>query len=136
MTIRLPIILGLLALCAPATAAPLAITVTGIQRAKGSILAEILTEAGKPAGVTGAAIQASGVLMLKPVDLAPGRYAVRLYQDVNDNRQLDSGLFGIPSEPYGFSNNPKARFGPPKLATMLMMVPETGHAVTIALQGQ
>jgi uncharacterized protein (DUF2141 family) len=35
--------------------------------------------------------------------LAPGRYAVRVYQDLNNNQKIDfSGQ--IPSEPFGFSN--------------------------------
>ncbi len=43
-----------------------------------------------------------------------GIYCISVYHDVNDDGQLNKkGLFGIPSEPYGFSNNPKSFFGPP-----------------------
>lgn len=45
--------------------------------------------------------------------LPPGRYAVAVYLDENGNRKLDVGLFGIPKEPVGASNNPPGRFGPP-----------------------
>ena len=45
--------------------------------------------------------------------LPPGRYAVAVYLDENGNRRLDFGLFGIPKEPVGASNNPHERFGPP-----------------------
>lgn len=38
-------------------------------------------------------------------DLPAGDYAVKLYQDENDNGQMDSNMLGIPSEGYGFSNN-------------------------------
>lgn len=38
-------------------------------------------------------------------DVEPGDYAVAVYHDVNDNGKLDKKLFGIPKEPYGFSNN-------------------------------
>nr|WP_293845807.1 DUF2141 domain-containing protein [uncultured Arsenicibacter sp.] len=38
-------------------------------------------------------------------DVDPGEYAVAVYHDVNDNGKLDKKLFGIPKEPYGFSNN-------------------------------
>ena len=44
-------------------------------------------------------------------DLPAGDYAVKLYHDENDNNELDSNMFGIPKEGYGFSNN-KANFGP------------------------
>lgn len=40
-----------------------------------------------------------------------GTYAVAVYQDVSGNEALDKGLFGVPVEPYGFSNNPP--FGRP-----------------------
>ncbi|MCF8413904.1 MAG: DUF2141 domain-containing protein, partial [Melioribacteraceae bacterium] len=45
--------------------------------------------------------------------LAFGEYAIKCYHDVNENRELDTNFFGIPSEDYGFSNNAPATFGPP-----------------------
>lgn len=47
--------------------------------------------------------------------LPPGNYAIMAYHDVNDDGKLDmNGVFGLPSEPYAFSNNPNTWFGPPK----------------------
>ena len=37
-------------------------------------------------------------------NLPLGQYAVSVYQDSNDNGQLDTNIFGIPKERYGFSN--------------------------------
>lgn len=46
--------------------------------------------------------------------LTAGNYCVMLYHDKNDDKRLNlDGLFGMPSEPYGFSNNPFLLFGPP-----------------------
>ena|GEM_PF-883542 len=45
--------------------------------------------------------------------LPPGTRAVRLFHDENSNGKLDTNLFGIPTEGYGFSNNPRSRFGEP-----------------------
>lgn len=42
------------------------------------------------------------------------RLAVSAYHDENDNARLDKSSFGIPTERYGFSKNPKRGFGPPK----------------------
>lgn len=42
-----------------------------------------------------------------------GDYAVAVFQDVNGNNKLDTGLFGIPSEPFAFSNNFRPKFGGP-----------------------
>ena len=47
-------------------------------------------------------------------DLPAGTYAIAAYHDLNDNGELDTGLFGIPNEPYGFSNDPKAKWRAPK----------------------
>ncbi|WP_373495813.1 DUF2141 domain-containing protein [Aquiflexum sp.] len=40
-------------------------------------------------------------------------YAIVVYQDLNSNGKLDRNWMGLPSEPYGFSNNPSTFFGPP-----------------------
>ena len=45
--------------------------------------------------------------------LPQGVYAVKLYYDENNNGQLDTGFFGIPKEGIGFSNNARAKTGPP-----------------------
>jgi len=47
-------------------------------------------------------------------DLAAGEYAVSCYHDRNGNGRLDRGAFGVPTEPYGFSNDARGSFGPPK----------------------
>lgn len=43
-----------------------------------------------------------------------GIYAVQLFHDVNGNGKLDYNVMGIPKEPYGFSQNARGKFGPPK----------------------
>ena len=42
--------------------------------------------------------------------------AVMVFQDLNSNGILDTNFLGIPTEPIGFSNNPKITFGPPEYA--------------------
>ena len=46
-------------------------------------------------------------------DLEESEYAVAIYHDENSNNKFDKFL-AIPSERYGFSNNAKVFFGPPK----------------------
>ncbi len=46
-------------------------------------------------------------------EIPKGEYAVAVYQDVNKNNKLDKGLFSIPTEPYGFSNNYRPLFSSP-----------------------
>ncbi len=38
------------------------------------------------------------------VSLPKGTYSVKIFQDLNNNRKIDT-VFGIPREPYGLSNN-------------------------------
>lgn len=45
-------------------------------------------------------------------DVPYGDYAVKLFQDENENQKLDMGLMG-PKERYGFSNNVMGMLGPP-----------------------
>ena len=47
------------------------------------------------------------------LELPPGEYALSVYHDLNENSKLDTGIFGIPTEKYGFSNNAKGYMGPP-----------------------
>jgi uncharacterized protein (DUF2141 family) len=38
------------------------------------------------------------------LSLPAGEYVMEVYQDTNGNNELDSGLFGIPKEPFGLTN--------------------------------
>ena len=50
---------------------------------------------------------------LKIENIEKGNYAVSVYHDENNSGLLETaGLFGVPIEPYGFSNNPSMTFGP------------------------
>jgi uncharacterized protein (DUF2141 family) len=46
---------------------------------------------------------AAPVLRAK-LSLPAGEYVLVVYQDANGNGELDSGLFGLPKEPFGLSN--------------------------------
>ncbi|NCT09075.1 MAG: DUF2141 domain-containing protein [Flavobacteriia bacterium] len=46
--------------------------------------------------------------------LKKGEYAISIFHDENDNNKMDTKIFGIPKEPYGFSNNATGFMGPPK----------------------
>lgn len=52
------------------------------------------------------------VMSLDFADLPTGDYAVKLFQDENENGQIDKDAMGIPTERYGFSNN-GGSYGPP-----------------------
>ncbi len=47
-------------------------------------------------------------------DIPYGIYAASAVHDEDSNNELNTGVFGIPSEPYASSRGAKGRFGPPK----------------------
>lgn len=47
------------------------------------------------------------------LDLPAGTYAIRAFHDVDGDGRLGTNGFGIPVEPYGFSNDAKGMMGPP-----------------------
>lgn len=48
--------------------------------------------------------------------------AIGAYQDENENGRLDKSTFGIPTELYGFSKNPKRGYGPPKFSEAAVVI--------------
>ena len=59
-------------------------------------------------------VEKKGYIIASFSNLPYGTYALSLYHDRNNNGKLDSNFMGIPNEPYGFSNNARGMFGPPK----------------------
>ena len=59
-------------------------------------------------------VPAKETLTLTFPAVAPGRYAIALLHDENDNGKADRALGMMPKEGYGFSRDAKVRMGPPK----------------------
>ena len=64
---------------------------------------------------------------------AAGRYSVALYHDENGNKKFDRDFIGIPSEGYGFSNNPGFRFGKPDLEETLFSVEQGPTSLRVSI---
>lgn len=97
----------------------LRINVEKLRSAKGRVLAALYRSEkafGKPveALVALGTPTAEGNAIVAFSALSPGEFAVLLFHDENENGKLDTGLFGIPKEGYGASNDPKMRMGPPR----------------------
>ncbi len=72
-------------------------------------------------------------IQFRMVDVAPGTYALALYQDVNDDGKLDTDLNGVPLEPWGMSNNPQVSGRGPTWSEALFEVPPEGIKLIIDL---
>jgi uncharacterized protein (DUF2141 family) len=66
--------------------------------------------------------------------LAPGTYAVRVFQDLDGDGKLGTNPFGLPNEPYGFSNGAKANMGPPSFADASFVVAPGANRQTLSLK--
>jgi uncharacterized protein (DUF2141 family) len=75
-----------------------------------------------------------GTTTIKFKDLEAGNYAISCFHDVNNNGQLDTNMFGIPAEPYGFSNNPRLLFSAPKFDNSKFTHKVEGSKITITLR--
>ncbi len=69
---------------------------------------------------------------LKIENIEKGNYAVSVYHDENNNGILETGgVFGIPLEPYGFSNNPNMTFGPSYKKSVFKMTSDKNISIKL-----
>lgn len=141
---RLPLLLALLVVGATPLAAPLAahaadltVTFTGLEP-KGVVnfvlvnSAEAYGDKAAPVAVDRIDVT-SGSVTRTFTGLAPGRYAIKAFHDVNSDGKMGTNPFGIPTEPYGFSNNARASMGPPRWDEAGFAVAPGANAQTVAM---
>lgn len=121
----------------PTLAADLGIEVRGIRSGEGRLYVAVHAPESKAefpaADGAFATIQQrahAGALRIVLRDLPPGRYAVNAFHDENDNGDLDTNLVGIPSEGYGFANDPNTSFGPARFDAAAV---DVGDAAAVAV---
>jgi uncharacterized protein (DUF2141 family) len=65
---------------------------------------------------------------------APGRYAIQAFVDENDDRKIDLGMFDVPTEPFGFSNDAPIHMAPPSFEAAAVAVGEGSQVLTITMR--
>lgn len=94
----------------------LTISLIAIAQPRGALMVALFnTQAGYENGPPLRGLQVpvnAATATVSVAGLAPGDYAIKLYHDVNGDGQMNTNPFGLPTEPYAFSNNAKGRFGP------------------------
>ncbi|TNE31560.1 MAG: DUF2141 domain-containing protein [Bacteroidetes bacterium] len=93
----------------------LTVTFSGLESRKGDVLFSLRDENGEPVKEIIVPIPNSGVVKYTVSNLPSGTYTAACFHDENQNKELDKGMFGIPTEDYGFSNNARGTMGPPDL---------------------
>lgn len=119
-------------------AASLTITFQGITQPTGEIRGQLFdSEAayrgkGQPVAAFIVPVGGDSASTVVP-GLKPGRYAVRAFHDVDGDGKMGTNPFGIPTEPFGFSNDARGAFGPAEWsdAAFEVTVGEAATAITI-----
>lgn len=116
----------------------LSIELAGLQP-QGAIMIQLFdSEAGYQSGqgVGAQRVEISGATaQVRFEDLAPGQYAFRLFHDVNGDGRMNTNPFGIPTEPFAFSNNARGSFGPARWADAMFTVNAGDNTQAITLGG-
>ncbi len=119
-----------------ALASDLTVTVESIAQTQGTIVLGLFDEASYngDGAVDGANLKVEGNDVTVTFEgLEPGEYAVKLYHDINDDGEMNTNPFGMPTEPFAFSNDAKGRFGPAKWDAAKFSVSADGTVHTIKL---
>jgi uncharacterized protein (DUF2141 family) len=137
-------------LALPAVAAELRVTVMGVRSDKGELLIALYDNADGFANAlanaaTRGLVPDSGRLIGTAIrsktgnqstiftQLPPGRYAVVVIHDENDNGRLDENAFGVPTEGYAFGNDAQGLLSAPSFNAAAIAVGEAHLDVSVTL---
>jgi uncharacterized protein (DUF2141 family) len=107
-------------ICQTDSTANITVEITGLRSSEGKVGISLFnSEEGFPGDSDRAIERAyidiqnqSAIVIFE--NLAPGKYAIAVYHDEDEDGEIETNFIGIPKEGTGSSNNPKARMGPPR----------------------
>jgi uncharacterized protein (DUF2141 family) len=116
------------------------IQVTDISSQKGEIFVALYSSSnGFPSDAskaikTAKAIPSNGKASLNFTQIPEGKYAIALFHDNNGDGKLNTNIFGIPKEGYGFSNNVRNLLRAPTFEESSFRVGKSDIHLTIKIQ--
>ena len=113
---------------------PLLIEISNIQKNNGKIVVEIYKDKSSwlKSPFRRITLPADESFRTASLNVPLGKYAVSIYQDLNENGKLGMNFLGIPKEPVGFGNNYKP-FGKPNFESALIDYTATSKPELIKL---
>jgi uncharacterized protein (DUF2141 family) len=118
--------------------ASLSVTFTGIETQEGAVIGAVFDSEdaynGKGAPVRQIMIKAEAAeIATQLAGLKPGTYAIKSFHDIDGDMKMTSNPFGMPIEPFAFSNNAVGNMGPAKWADAAFEVKagENSHSIVI-----
>ena len=123
---------------AEAPTGTLTVTFEGVKTKTGAVM---LSLAGSPEAYDDKAPAAGQAMVPATGDaitatftgLAPGHYAIKAFHDVNGDGKMGANPFGMPTEPFAFSNNAHGVMGPAKWDAASFEVKAGDNAISIAI---
>ena len=88
---------------------------------------------GKPVWANAVQVAGGSVTVTVP-GLAPGRYAIKAFHDVDGDGKMKMNPFGMPLEPFAFSNNARPEGGPARWQAASFDVPAGASETRIVIQ--
>jgi uncharacterized protein (DUF2141 family) len=80
-------------------------------------------------------IEAIRTTMIQELSLPNGEYVISAFQDANNNKRMDFGLFGIPRELFGISNYNGRGFPSRNFDRQKILIDRTTEKIIINLYG-
>jgi uncharacterized protein (DUF2141 family) len=118
--------------------ANLALNFTGIAEQEGAVMGVLFDSEdaynGKGAPVRMIMVKADKAeIATQLAGLKPGRYAIKSFHDIDGDGKMGSNPFGMPTEPFAFSNNAVGNMGPAKWADAAFEIKagENAHSIEI-----
>jgi uncharacterized protein (DUF2141 family) len=115
----------------------LTVRVDGLDSNEGTVRAELTTAQNYDGdgNIRAAALSIQDKGARWTVEEVPhGTYAVRLYHDEDDDGELDTNMFGVPQEAFGFSNDARGSMGPPDFAEAAFTLESDSLSMTITAE--
>lgn len=118
----------------------LEVKLNSLKNTKGRVCLSLFSgPKGFPAGGKGSSLKASRCVPASSTsitftNLSLGNYAIAVVHDINSDGQLNINALRIPSEGFGFSNNPPLRFGPASFSDSQIFVSGTKTVVQIQMR--
>jgi len=106
----------------------------GVVRACMTTNAEVFPRCRKDPASYRTVIPAKGTKQLVFKNVKPGRYAIALLHDENDNGKADRALGMMPKEGFGFSRDAKVRMGPPSFDAAAFEYKGEGKKMSIKMR--
>ena len=126
--------IAFLAGAAVSHAATVTVRVTDVESGEGQVYVGLCDRGFEEALCIDGAFKPArpGTMVFTFENVTPGTYAIAAYHDVNGNGRMDTGMFSLPVEPYGFSND-VGRIAPPNFLNATFAVSSPGVTVEVRM---